>query len=83
MEDMDITVEELETQFRRAVRCDSVILPAHQLTSLLNLALCATATYSSLTIKRLQKMIGEEVKLTGDEIRLVLDLALQAKFSEK
>ena len=80
----DITVEDLEMQIRRAAHSTNVSLPAYQLIDLLDLALRAAGSYHSLIIKRLRKRIeGAEVELTGDEIRLVLDLALQAKLSEK
>jgi hypothetical protein len=60
-----------------------VTLPAHQLTPLLDLALRAAGTHSALTIKRLQRKAGEvQVQLTGDEIRMILDLALCAKLKE-
>jgi hypothetical protein len=80
----DITVEELEMQIRRAAHSTSVSLPAYQLTDLLDLALRAAGSYHSLILKRLRKRIeGAEVEITGDEFRMVLDLALQTKLAEK
>ena len=75
----DITVEQLATQKQRAASCATVTLPSIQLAPLLDLAVRAAGTYSSLVISRLQKRLrGTEVTLTGDEIRMILDLALQA-----
>jgi len=52
-------------------------------TSLLDLALPVAGTYNSVIIKRLYRRFGEaEIKLTGDEIRMILDLALKAKLAE-
>jgi hypothetical protein len=80
----NITVEELEKQIRRAAHCESVRLPADQFIALAELAMRAAGIYSSSAISRMQKIIGEaEVTLTGDEIRSILDLALQAKLLEK
>jgi len=79
----DLTVEQLETAILRAANCAYVTLPAHQLTPLLDLALRAAGTHSALTIKRLQRKAGEvQVQVTGDEIRMILDLALCAKLRE-
>jgi hypothetical protein len=53
------------------------------LNPLLNLALRVAGDYNSVTIRRLQRRIGQaEIKLTGDEIRMVLALALKAKVAE-
>jgi hypothetical protein len=75
----EITVEQLETQKKRAAVCTTVTLPSTQLAPLLDIAVRAAGTYACLIIKRLQKRLrGLEVTLTGDEIRMILDLALQA-----
>ena len=75
----DITVEHLETQKQRAAFCATVTLPSTQLAPLLDIAVGEAGTYACLIIKRLQKRLrGLEVTLTGDEIRMILDLALQA-----
>ena len=80
----DITVEELEIQIRRAAQCASVTLLAEQLIPLFSLALRDVGIYNSEIIKQLQEISGEaEITLTGDEFRLILDLALRAKGSEK
>jgi hypothetical protein len=61
-----------------------VTLPSNRLSPLLNLALRGAGTYNSLIITRLEKSArAAEVKLTGDEIRMILDLALDAKLAEK
>ena len=79
----DITVEQLQLQRRGAAQCGGTTLPAHQLTPLLNLALRVAGDYNSVTFRRLQRRIEEaEIKLTGDEIRMVLDLTLKAKNAE-
>ena len=81
----DITVEQLQLQRRGAARCGGITLrlPAHQLFPLLNLALRVAGYYNCVTIRRLQRRIGEaEIKLTGDEMRMVLELALKAKLAE-
>jgi hypothetical protein len=75
----DVTIEQLEKQIQRAASCANVTLPSSQLKPLLNLAM-KKALNDSATIARLQRAThGLEVRLTGDEIRLVLDFALQAK----
>ena len=80
----DITIEELKMRIRRAAQCASATLTTDELTPLLDLALRATGSYNSETIKRMQEISGEaEITLSGDEFRLILDLALQAKRSEK
>ena len=74
-----ITVEHLQAQKQRAAFCTTVTLPSTQLAPLLDIAVRAAGTYACLIIKRLQKRLrGLEVTLTGDEIRMILDLALQA-----
>ena len=79
----DVTVEELERQIRRAAGCGSVMMPSSQLRPLLNLAM-KKALKDSGTIARLQRAArGVEVKLTGEEIRMILDYSLQAKLAEK
>jgi len=55
----------------------------HELNPLLSLALRAAGDYHSVTIQRLQRSIGDaEIKLTGDQIRMILDLALKTKLAE-
>jgi len=79
----DITIEELKMRIRRAAQCASVTLLAEQLIPLFSLALRDVGIYNSETIKQLQEISGEaELTLTGDEFRLILDLALRAKRSE-
>ena len=78
----DITVEQIEKQIQRTASCASVTLPSGQLRPLLNLAM-RKAIKDSGTIARLQRAArGVEVRLTGDEIRMVLDFALQTKRAE-
>ena len=80
----DITIEQLATQKQRVASCATVTLASTQLAPLLDIAGRAAGTYSSLIIKRLQKSLrGLEVTLTGDEIRMILDLALQALTENK
>ena len=79
----DITVKELEIQIRRAANCASATLPAEQLTPLLDLALRAAGIHDSQIIKRMQVGEKAEITLSGDEVRLILDMALRAKRSEK
>ena len=75
----DITIEHLQTQKQRAAFCETVTLASTQLAPLLDIAVRRAGTYACLIIKRLQKRLrGLEVTLTGDEIRMILDLALQA-----
>jgi hypothetical protein len=75
----DITVEHLEDTEAAGCICATVTLPSTQLAPLLDIAVRAAGTYACLIIKRLQKRLkGLEVTLTGDEIRMILDLALQA-----
>ena len=79
----DITVEELEMQIRRAAQCTSVTLLADELTPLLELALRAAGIHNSQIIKRMHEVGGKaEISLSGDEFRLILDLALRAKHSQ-
>ena len=78
----DITVEQLKAQIQRAESCVSVTLPSGQLKPLLNLAM-KKSLRDSATIARLQRAArGLEAKLTGDELRLILDFALQEKLLE-
>ena len=80
----EITVEHLETRKQLAASCATVTLPSTQLAPLLEIAVRAAGTYACLIIKRLQKRLrGLEVTLTGDEIRMILDLALQALTENK
>ena len=80
----EITVEQLETQAARAQYCASVTLPGVELAPILDVALAAANTYDRLTIERLQRAAGAaEVTLTGKEIRMVLERALQAKLAAK
>jgi len=79
----DVTVEELERQIRQAAGCGSVTLPSSRLKPLLNLAM-KKALKDSGTIARLQRAArGAEVKLTGEEIRMILEYALHTKRAEK
>ena len=79
----DVTVEDLEKQIRQAAGCGSVMLPSNQLRPLLSLAMKKVLKDSG-TIARLQRAArGVHVKLTGEEIRMILDFALQAKLAEK
>jgi hypothetical protein len=79
----DVTVEELEARIRQAAGSGSVTLPSSQLRPLLSLAMRKTLR-DSATISRLQRAArGVEVKLTGEEIRMILDYALHAKLAEK
>ena len=81
----DITVEQVQLQRRGAARCGGITLrlPAQQLFPLLNLASRVAGDYNSVTIRRLERRIEEaEIKVTGDELRMVLDLALKAKLAE-
>ena len=79
----DVTVEELEARIRQAAGSGSVTLPSSQLRPLLSLAM-RKALKDSATISRLQRAArGVEVKITGEEIRMVLDFALHAKLAEK
>jgi len=78
----DVTVERLKAQIQCAASCASVMLPSRELKPLLNLAM-KKALRDSGTIARLQRAARiVEVKLTGDEIRMILDFALQTKLAE-
>jgi len=80
----DISVEQLQAQIQGAASCATVTFPTHQLMPLLNLALFEASTYNSLIITRLQKGYrAAELKLTGDEVRMILELALRAKLADK
>jgi hypothetical protein len=79
----DVTLEQIETQILGAKQCASLTLPSRQVRPLLNLAM-RKAIKDSGTIARLQRAArGVEVRLTGDEIRMILDFALQTKLAEK
>ena len=73
----DIRVEQLEIQQRCVEHCASFTLPSIELAPLLDLAGRVAGTYNSLVIKRLHRGLkARDVTLTGDEIRMILDLAL-------
>jgi hypothetical protein len=77
-----ITVEHLQSQIERMQFLASVTMPVWQLVPLLQLAMRAVDADSE-TIETLNEVAGEvRVKLSGDEIRMILGLALQAKLNE-
>ena len=77
-----ITVEHLQIEIERMQFLPSVTLPVRQLVPLLQLAMRAVDADSE-TIATLNELAGEvQVKLSGDEIRMILGLALQAKLNE-
>ena len=77
----EITAEHLEMQIERAASCATYTLPARQLMPLLNLAIRANTDAFS-TLNEIRQAAGDvEVQLTGDEMRMILDLALQTKLS--
>ena len=80
----DTMVDRLEMQQRQVEYCASITLPSIELAPLLDLAGRVAGTYNSLVIKRLQRGLkARDVTLTGDEIRMILDLALQALAENK
>jgi hypothetical protein len=80
----DTLVEQLEMQQRQVEYCASITLPSIELAPLLDLAGRVAGTYNSLVIKRLQRGLkARDVTLTGDEIRMILDLALHALAENK
>ena len=80
----DTLVEQLEMQQRQVEYCASITLPSIELAPLLDLAGRVAGTYNSLVIKRLQRGLkARDVTLTGDEIRMILDLVLRALAENK
>ena len=80
----DTMVERLEMQQRQVEYCASITLPSIELAPLLDLAGRVAGSYNSLVIKRLQRGLkARDVTLTGDEIRMILDLALHALAENK
>jgi hypothetical protein len=83
----EITVQHLETQIQRAASCASATLPARELVPLLKAALhaCNENTLSDdiqTLMGTIERAGSVDVTIDGDEIRLILDLALQDKIAE-
>ena len=79
----DITVEELVAQQQRLAYCASVTLPPNELAPLLHLAMRTSIANNEIITRLLRAATEGEAKITGDDIRMIIDLALQAKRLEK
>ena len=78
-ESAELTVETPETQIKRAEFCARVTIPGEQFRAIFDLATRVKA-FDALKLDHLDSAADrEEVRLTGREIRTLLDLALQAK----
>ena len=76
---IDLSLETLETQLRRESYCARATIPAKHFRALLNLAMRVKA-FDISGLRRLENVVdGEEVELSGKEIKLLLMLAIEAK----
>ncbi len=76
---MELTDEWLDEHSERAARCGSASIPCDDLLDILDLA-ARTKAFEALGLDRLQELCDrEEIQLGGDELRLLLMLAGQAK----
>jgi hypothetical protein len=76
---MELTTEWLDEHRKQAARCRSAIIPYDDFVELLDLA-TRTKAFDTLGLDRLREM-GEldQVILDGEELRLLIMLASQAK----
>ena len=76
---MELTDEWLDEHSERAARCGSASIPCDDFLDILDLA-ARTKAFEALSLDRLQEMCDrEEIQLDGNELRLLLMLASQAK----
>ena len=76
---MELTDEWLDEHCERAARCGSASIPCDEFLDILDLA-ARTKAFEALGLDRLQEMCDrDEIHLGGDELRLLLMLASQAK----
>ena len=76
---MDLTNEWLSEHSERAARCGSTSIPCDDFVDILDLA-ARTKAFDALGLDRLKEMCDrDEIQLGGDELRLLLMLASQAK----
>ena len=76
---MELTDEWLDEHSERAARCGSASIPCDDLLDILDLAAPIKA-FDALGLDRLKEMCDrDEIQLNGDELRLILMLASQAK----
>jgi len=73
------TIEDLEVQQRRAALCGRATLPSADLIDLLELAMRAKGGDLNKLDRLLRGCAGENITITGSEMRMILDLALRAK----
>jgi hypothetical protein len=83
---VEITISYLERQIARAEYCASASIALGQLASLLALALRAAGLddrrLAVLNAYRQPDLLSKEVQISGDDLRFVLALALEAKREE-
>jgi|KBSMisStandDraft_5_1062788.scaffolds.fasta_scaffold274757_2 hypothetical protein len=79
----ELTVEQLELEKRRAAYCGSVALPFNELFPLIHLALRGSIANNETIMRVLQGIADDESKISGDDIRMIIDLALEAKLAER
>ena len=77
----ELTIEDLEVQQSRAALCGHATLPSEDLSGLLDLAMRANGGDLSKLDRLLHQCGGNEVTVSGSELRMILDLALRAKRS--
>ena len=75
------TIADLEVQQSRAALCGHATLPSADLSGLLDLAMRAKGGDLSKLDRLLHQCSGDEVTISGSELRMILDLALRAKRS--
>ena len=76
---MELTTEWLDEHSKQAAHCGSATIPYDDFFELLDLA-TRTKAFDTLGLDRLREMCEQDqVMLNGDELRLLLMLASQAK----
>ena len=77
--ELNIRVETLETQLRRAAKCAHTTIPAEEFRAIVSLATRVKA-YDFSGLSQVENTIdSEEVELTGKQLRLLLMLAIEAR----
>ena len=76
---MELTDEWLHEHSKRATHCGSASIPCDDFLDIIDLA-ARTKAFSALGLERLREVCDrDEIHLTGNELRLLLMLASQAK----
>ena len=75
---IELTVEALRSEIDRAVRCESVTVPAEDFRAIHDMAIRVKA-YDNMKLGHLEALVtNNEIRLTGRELRILLMLAFEA-----